>query len=113
MVVSPIQHHKSALIWRYDLVPRPTAEHLITTFDRQTAREPIRQADKYDWLQKLALLFALLAIGTAHNLETDPDDPMGDDYMRQARTCLAMGRFMTHNSLAGVQALVSYRCDRN
>ena len=57
-------------------------------------------------IQRLALLFIILAMGALHNLELLPDDSVAGDYLQLAKTCLVKGDFMTNNTIAGVQTLV-------
>lgn len=59
--------------------------------------------------QKLALLFAVLAMGALHNLELPPDDHSAEEYVSLARDALEAGDFVVHNTIAGVQTLVSCR----
>lgn len=90
----------------YEVVTRAESDRLAELFGGKTMTEPIRRGDRCDMYQELALLFAILAIGSTYNLELYPNDPLAEEYLQTCRRCLAMGKFMTHNSLAGVQALV-------
>jgi hypothetical protein len=57
--------------------------------------------------QQMALLLVIFAMGTLYNLELAPNDSSAEEYFALAKTCLAKGNFMVHNTLAGVQTLVS------
>ena len=56
-------------------------------------------------LQALALVFMVLAMGTLHNLELAPNDPVAESYVAMAKTCLVKDSFMIKNTIAGVQTL--------
>ena len=47
----------------------------------------------------------VLALGTLHNLELSPNDPIADEYVALAKTCLVKDHFLTKNTIAGVQTL--------
>lgn len=68
---------------------------------------PHQKPDKAFDAQKLGLLFIVLALGATHNLELSPNDQIAEDFCTSARNCLTKGHFMTRNTLAGVQTLVS------
>lgn len=59
--------------------------------------------------QELALLFIVFAMGARYSLESTLDEAPGAEYLPLAKACLAKGDFMAHNTLPGVQALVSGR----
>jgi hypothetical protein len=52
-------------------------------------------------------VFIILAMGSLHCLELPPNDPQADEYLAAAKACLAKGDFMIHNTISGLQALVS------
>lgn len=58
--------------------------------------------------QQMALLLVIFAMGTLYNLELAPNDSSAEEYFAMSKTCLAKGNFMVHNTLAGVQTLVSH-----
>ncbi len=57
--------------------------------------------------QQLALVFMILAIGTLYNLELPLHDPQAEEYLALSKACLARGDFLNHNTIPGVQAVVS------
>ncbi|ORY26987.1 fungal-specific transcription factor domain-domain-containing protein [Naematelia encephala] len=92
--------------WHFDVAPR---EELQPIFDQVYATSRIgvphqTSRTRYD-PQQLALLFIILAMGSRHTLEHDTDDNVGADYLALSKACLAKGDFMSHNTIAGVQAL--------
>lgn len=48
-------------------------------------------------------------MGARYSLESTLDEAPGAEYLPLAKACLAKGDFMAHNTLPGVQALVSGR----
>lgn len=54
---------------------------------------------------ELALLFAVLAMGTLHNLELDANDPLATEYMDLAKRSLCRANFLQHNTLSGLRTL--------
>lgn len=85
---------------RYNIAPRSVVDKVLEDAYRQRGT-PRPVVD----LQSLALAFMVLAMGTLHNLELSPNDPMADDYVAMAKTCLVKDSFMTKNTIAGVQTL--------
>jgi hypothetical protein len=58
--------------------------------------------------QQLALLFIIMAMGALHNPALPPHDPSAELHCAAARWCLVKGDFIGHNTIAGLQAVVSY-----
>lgn len=56
--------------------------------------------------QELAIVFITMAFGALHDLELPPNDPVSVDFYTTARLCLVKGKFLVHNTLAGVRTLV-------
>lgn len=69
---------------------------------------PSRGAARSVSAQELAIVFITMAFGALHDLELPPNDPVSVEYYTAARLCLTKGKFLVHNTLAGVRALVSY-----
>lgn len=44
-------------------------------------------------------------MGTLYNLELAPNDPISEEFVELARTCLVKDHFLVKNTLAGVQTL--------
>lgn len=57
--------------------------------------------------QELALVFMLMAVGALHNLELLPNDQLSEELFALAKKALSKGKFLDHNTLAGVRTLVS------
>lgn len=57
-------------------------------------------------LQQIALIFAILAVGTHHNLELPPNDSGSGEFVNMARLCLTADDFLNHNTIFGIQTIV-------
>lgn len=57
---------------------------------------------------QLALLYIIFAMGSYYNLELPPDDSSVEDYVQLSRCCLAKADFLSRNTIAAVQTLVSF-----
>lgn len=68
---------------------------------------PSRGAARCVAAQELAIVFITMAFGALHDLELPPNDPVSVEFYNTARLCLVKGKFLIHNTLAGVRALVS------
>lgn len=86
---------------RYDLAPRQLLQQTLDDVYRQRRAGPPYRVP----LQSLALLFIVLAMGTLHNLEALPNDPIGDEYLSRARDCLVKDNFLIKSTIAGVRTL--------
>ncbi|KAM0752607.1 hypothetical protein T439DRAFT_178902 [Meredithblackwellia eburnea MCA 4105] len=87
--------------WNYDVIARPVFEkHMNEIYDLISSH---RLCDIHP--HRLAVLFAVLAVGVQFNLEVEVGDPLAARYRYWAETCLSIGDFMRKNSLVGVQAL--------
>ncbi len=73
---------------------------------------PSRGAARSVSAQELAIVFITMAFGALHDLELPPNDPVNVEYYTAARLCLTKGKFLVHNTLAGVRALVSQSTHR-
>ena len=49
----------------------------------------------------------ILAIGSLYNLELPQHDPQAEDFLLLSKVCLTKGDFLNHNTMPGVQTLVS------
>ena len=90
---------------RHDVAPRKNFEPIFNrvyglTYSASPSEERIH-------LQQLALVYAILALGTHHNLEIPPNDATSNEFGNLAKACLSSDDFLNHNTIAGVQALVS------
>ena len=59
-------------------------------------------------LHELALIYAVIALGTVVNMELPPLDPSGTRYLALAQKCLVAGRFLIINTMTCLQALASH-----
>lgn len=59
-------------------------------------------------LQQLSLVFAVLAMGSAVDMEQLPCGPKQMELLQLAQKCLGAGRFLAINTLAGLAALVCH-----
>jgi hypothetical protein len=73
----------------HNLPDRPSKDRLDTVF------------------QQLALIFIVIALGSALNMEMPANDPTAKEYCAMAQQCLVSGHFLINNTLLAVQALVS------
>ncbi|WWC94362.1 hypothetical protein V866_001204 [Kwoniella sp. B9012] len=86
--------------WNYNVITSKVFEPI---FERSYQRHQDGQAAVTS--QELGLVFIILAMGTLHNLERLPHDPLAEEYRSIAQTCLAKGNFMANSTMAGVQAI--------
>ncbi|WVR05539.1 hypothetical protein IAU60_002557 [Kwoniella sp. DSM 27419] len=87
--------------WSYDIVSRTALQKVLATAYAAASGEQM----PIDY-QQLGLLFIALAMGALHNLELPPEDSCADEFLLCSEDCLARGRFMTTNTMAGVQTLI-------
>lgn len=87
----------------HDVAPRRSVQPLLDRMYDESGPEPARRVHP----QQLALLFITMAMGALHNPELPPHDPSAEQYLAAARWCLVKGDFIGHNTIAGLQALVS------
>ena len=57
--------------------------------------------------QQLALVYMILAMGSLYNLELPQHDPQAEEFLSLSKACLSRGDFLNHNTIAGVQTIVS------
>nr|XP_018266019.1 uncharacterized protein I303_02397 [Kwoniella dejecticola CBS 10117]OBR88177.1 hypothetical protein I303_02397 [Kwoniella dejecticola CBS 10117] len=88
--------------WNHDTAPRKFFEPIFDRIFKSIASKTYRAVHP----QQLALLFAILAMGTLQNLELPPNDPTADEYLSLAKGCLTKGDFLNNNTIAGVQTLI-------
>ncbi len=93
----------------YNIVSRPAIDlvfnNVYSTPQRWQFETTLREVHPHS----LALLFVILALGTLLNLEVPPNDPSAEEFYLLAQSCLAKGDFLRVNTIASVQALVSWR----
>ena len=87
----------------YDVIPRQHFQPLLEGIRSVSNAPSVSRVNP----QRLALLFAILAMGTLHNLETSPNDPSAEEFLGMAKVCLCKGEFLTRGNIAGIQTLVS------
>jgi hypothetical protein len=90
----------------HDVAPRTNFQPI---FDRAYAtRAKANLPDEEGLhLQQIALIFAILAVGTHHNLEIPSDDSGSEEFVGLAKACLTADDFLNHNTIAGIQTIVS------
>ncbi|WWC67436.1 uncharacterized protein I206_101344 [Kwoniella pini CBS 10737] len=88
--------------WNHDTAPRKFFEPIFDRIFQSISNKSYRSVHP----QQLALLFAILAMGTLQNLELPPNDPTANEYLSLAKGCLTKGDFLNNNTIAGVQTLI-------
>lgn len=58
-------------------------------------------------LQRLSLVYVVLALGEMFNMEVGPNSQSSKRYFYAAQECLLLGCFMVYNTTTAVQSLVS------
>lgn len=92
---------------RHDVAPRKAFLPIFERVYEHHTSPANSPSDEKIHLQQLALVYAILALGTHHNLEIPPNDATSNEFVNLAKACLASDDFLNHNTIAGVQALVS------
>jgi hypothetical protein len=54
---------------------------------------------------ELGLVYAILAMGTLHDLELEANDPLIAEYLDMAKQSLTRANFLQYNTIPGLQAL--------
>ncbi|KAK6904287.1 hypothetical protein I203_107803 [Kwoniella mangroviensis CBS 8507] len=88
--------------WNHDTAPRRFFQPVFDRIFQNISTKKYRSVHP----QQLALLYAVLAMGTLQNLELPPNDPTADEYLLLAKSCLTKGDFLNNNTIAGVQTLI-------
>lgn len=90
----------------YDVCPRYVFDPIFQKvyYEMLPSRGAVRSVSP----QELAIVFITMAFGSLHDLELPPNDPVSVDFYTTARLCLVKGKFLIHNTLAGVRTLVSF-----
>ncbi|GMK58493.1 hypothetical protein CspeluHIS016_0505250 [Cutaneotrichosporon spelunceum] len=88
--------------WAWNVSTRETFQPI---FDSIFRHPPPARGEQDEWLQGLALVYITLGMGALHNLELPPNDPLAQEFFSLAKSALAKGQFMIHNTLAAVQTL--------
>lgn len=94
--------------YSFEIVSRSTLQQILQQAYSYVRNRTLGQSLKVH-PQELALLFIVFAMGARYSLESTLDEAPDLEYLPLAQACLAKGDFMAHNTLAGVQALVSGR----
>ncbi|WRT65255.1 uncharacterized protein IL334_002198 [Kwoniella shivajii] len=88
--------------WNHDTAPRSFFQPVFDRIFQCVSTKSFRSVHP----QQLALLYAILAMGTLQNLELPPNDPTADEYLALAKGSLTKGDFLNNNTIAGVQTLI-------
>lgn len=101
------EHNSLLIIWicpdhlhSYDIISQPQLVEIIERAYDNTICASHRE---------LALLFMVLAIGSLHNLEALPNDPMSQELCDRAREALSPGDFLAVTTLGDLRTLVRDR----
>jgi hypothetical protein len=87
----------------------PILEQELERFFNEIFRSDFRKPTNLDIaFQDLALVYAVLALGTLANMELAPNDPQAQQLYLLGQQCLFEGRFLVVNTLTAVQALVYF-----
>lgn len=86
----------------HDVAPRDRFEK---TFDRVYA--VINETSRRVNAQELALVFIVLAQGNVFNIEIASDPTIPEELLHLSELALMKGDFLSNNTVAGVQTLVS------
>lgn len=88
----------------HDVAPKTLFEK---TFDRvYSSSNGVASASPVN-AQEIALVFIILAQGTMFNIEMPLYDSSAEDWLRLSERALVKGEFLSNNTLAGLQTLVS------
>jgi hypothetical protein len=91
----------------YDIVAehrlRPVCDDIFT---QKALPAPLRERPTSLFIQRLGLIYVVLAMGALHNLEMPPEDPVVEQYISLAKACLIKSNFLIHTTIAGVQTVV-------
>ncbi|RSH91564.1 hypothetical protein EHS25_009863 [Saitozyma podzolica] len=92
--------------WNYDIVAehrlRPVCDDIFT---QKALPAPLRERPTSLFIQRLGLIYVVLAMGALHNLEMPPEDPVVEQYISLAKACLIKSNFLIHTTIAGVQTV--------
>lgn len=91
--------------YSYDVAPKHIFEK---TFDRvykcAANKSPSSPANP----QEIALVFIIMAKGTMFNIEMPNCDPSAEEWLHLSERAMVKGEFLSNNTLAGLQTLVSF-----
>jgi hypothetical protein len=93
----------------YDIAPRESFNitlHTIYAAAEQVRRGAAPRGQFVVHPHSVALLFAILGTGCIYNLSLDVNDAVAEGYLLQSQRCLALGDFMSKNTITAIQALV-------
>jgi hypothetical protein len=94
----------TVLILRHNVIPRRDLDYLLVKV-YSYVETPYTTTDRKVNHHELGLVFAILAMGTLHNLELEANDPLATEYMDLAKRSLTRGNFLQHNTIAALQTL--------
>lgn len=78
------------------------------TFDRVYSLSDGRSMSPPVNPQDIALVFIIMALGTVFNIEMPMHDSTAEDWLHLSERALVKGDFLSNNTLAGLQTLVSF-----
>lgn len=92
------------LMWadlsRHCIVTRTALDGILETIYAARS-DPLRRIEHH----QLGLVFAVLAMGTLHDMELEANDPLATEYLDLAKASLTRGNFLQNNTVAALQAL--------
>lgn len=90
---------------RHNIVPRSSFMADFEAIYAQMPSVPDNTGNARVHHHILGLVFAVLAMGTLHDLELEPNDALATEYLEMARQSLTRGNFLQDNTIAALQAL--------
>jgi len=94
----------------HDVAPKPAFEK---TFGRVFKRAESGSTSPHINAQEIALVFIIMAQGTMFNIEMPNCDSSAKEWLRLSERALVKGEFLSNNTLAGLQTLVSSTISTN
>lgn len=88
----------------HDVAPKGPFEK---TFDRVYKRAESGSSSPPINPQEIALVFIIMAQGTMFNIEMPDCDSSAEDWLHLSERALVKGHFLSNNTVAGLQTLVS------
>lgn len=90
--------------YSHDVAPKPSFER---TFDRVYSRAEEDISSTPVNAQEIALVYIIMAQGTMFNIEMPHYDPSIKHWLHLSERALVKGDFISNNTVAGLQTLVS------
>lgn len=94
--------------YSHDVAPKGPFEK---TFDRVYKRAESGSSSPPINPQEIALVFIIMAQGTMFNIEMPDCDSSAEDWLHLSERALVKGQFLSNNTVAGLQTLVSSQRD--